>query len=194
MPVHPAASVGRLPSARSGHSCTALPAHLVARLSPGEDGEDGQDGEDGGEGLVVFGGCRGASHGEHGNRKDSTLNDAHVPVLSAPPRWLELLYLHVPSLQNHVPWLHPGATRVGESPAAGRAVSAVVHVGPCVHALTWPTEISSEITSEITSEIRRFTGTTAPKRCASLSSSRMCRSLASEIWMRSVRWQRLQKD
>ena len=161
MPVHPAASAGRLPSARSGHSCTALPAHLVARLSPSEDGQDGQDGQEveegveGGEGLIVLGGCRGACHGEHGNREDSTLNDAHVPVLSAPPRWLKLLYLHVPSLQNLAPWLPPDATRVCESPAAGRAAGravSVVHFGPCMHALTCPTEITSEITSEIAAD------------------------------------------
>ena len=33
MPLNAAAAVGKPPSARSGHSCTALPAHLSARLS-----------------------------------------------------------------------------------------------------------------------------------------------------------------
>ena len=37
----------------------------------------------------VFGGFRGSRYGEHVTR-DDMLDDVHLLVLSAPPRWLEL--------------------------------------------------------------------------------------------------------
>lgn len=54
MPLNAAAAVGKPPSARSGHTCTALPAHLAARLSP-SGAEDGSDAEGRAEGLLVCG-------------------------------------------------------------------------------------------------------------------------------------------
>ena len=55
MPLNEAAALGKPPSARSGHSCTALPAHLSAGLSPCGAEEGAQD-EEHAEGLLVFGG------------------------------------------------------------------------------------------------------------------------------------------
>ena len=54
MPLNAAAAVGKPPSARSGHTCTALPAHLAARLSP-SGAEDGADAEGRAEGLLACG-------------------------------------------------------------------------------------------------------------------------------------------
>ena len=54
MPLNAAAAVGKPPSARSGHSCTALPAHLSARLSL-SGAEGGAEAEAHAEGLLVFG-------------------------------------------------------------------------------------------------------------------------------------------
>ena len=76
MPLNEAAALGEPPSARSGHSCTALPAHLSAGLSPCG-AEDGAQAEEHAEGLLIFGGFRGSRHGEHVTR-DDMLGDVHL--------------------------------------------------------------------------------------------------------------------
>jgi hypothetical protein len=56
MPLNAAAAAGKPPSARSGHSCTALPAHLSARLSPSGSEDGAEEAEPAHlEGLLVFG-------------------------------------------------------------------------------------------------------------------------------------------
>ena len=50
----------------------------------------------------VFGGFRGSRYGEHVTR-DDMLDDVHLLVLSAPPRWLELRPVGDPAQNGELP-------------------------------------------------------------------------------------------
>ena len=76
MPLTEPTCVGEAPCARSGHSCTAVPAEL----SP-----DGAT-----ECLVFFGGFLGLPPGANRVTGNDMLSDLHVLVLSSPPRWSQL--------------------------------------------------------------------------------------------------------
>ena len=101
MPLNEAAALGKPPSARSGHSCTALPAHLAAGFSPCG-AEDGAQAEEHAEGLLIFGGFRGSRYGEHVTR-DDMLGDVHLLLLSAPPRWIQLRPAGDPAQNQELP-------------------------------------------------------------------------------------------